>query len=222
MQPGSANPDTGDAKPSALWYFDFISPFAYLQLPKVLALRERLEILPTPIVFGAVLKHHGQLGPAEIPGKREFTYRFVQWTADRRGVALRFPPAHPFNSLAALRLCLAAGGGWTAVGAIFDHLWRDGHAGTAAADLADLGRRLGVADVASAIAADAVKSTLRTNTERALARGVFGVPTLDVGGDLFWGDDASAMVEDWLDDRARFASGEYARIASLPGVQRTR
>ena len=44
-----------------------------------------------------------------MPGKREFTYRFVQWQAERAGVTLRFPPAHPFNPLAALRLCIAAG-----------------------------------------------------------------------------------------------------------------
>ena len=98
------------------WYFDFISPFAFLQLPRVLALRARVEIVPVPIVFGAVLAHHGQLGPAEIAAKRAFTYRYVQWQADRAGIALRFPPAHPFNPLAALRLCVAAGGGWDATG----------------------------------------------------------------------------------------------------------
>ena len=114
---------------TARWYFDFISPFAYLQLPKMLALRERIAITPVPIALGAVLAHHGQLGPAEIKGKREFTYRFVQWQAERDGIALRFPPTHPFNPLAALRLCLAAGSTWEAVSAIYAHLWRDGLAG---------------------------------------------------------------------------------------------
>jgi 2-hydroxychromene-2-carboxylate isomerase len=93
----------------ARWYFDFISPFAYLQLRRILALRERIRITPMPIVFGAVLAHHGQLGPAEIAGKREFTYRFVQWRAAQDAVVLRFPPAHPFNSLAALRLAKQRG-----------------------------------------------------------------------------------------------------------------
>ena len=60
-------------KPFARWYFDFVSPFSYLQLAKALEWRSRLDIAPVPIAFGAVLKHHGQLGPAEIPGKREFT-----------------------------------------------------------------------------------------------------------------------------------------------------
>lgn len=206
----------------ANWYFDFISPFAYLQLPKIRALGDRLDVVPVPIVLGAVLKHHGQLGPAEIPRKREFTYRFVQWKAERERVPLRFPPVHPFNSLAALRLCLAAGGGWDAVATIFDHVWRDGRAATTAAELAGVGRMLGIGDVATATADEAVKAALRANTEAALARGVFGVPTLDAGGELFWGDDATAMIADWLVEPTRFDRGEYARIVALPGLQRTR
>jgi 2-hydroxychromene-2-carboxylate isomerase len=204
------------------WYFDFISPFAYLQLPAILSLRGRLDIAPKPIVFGALLKHHGQLGPAEIPGKREFTYRFVQWYAERAGVALRFPPAHPFNSLAALRLCVAAGADWAAVGAIFDHLWREGRSGADAAELAEVAQALEVSDPARALADDTVKSALRSNTEAAIAAGVFGVPTLQIGGALFWGNDATPMIEDWLAQPDRFDRGEYARIAALPGVQRAR
>lgn len=208
--------------PAATWYFDFVSPFAYLQCARMRALAERIEITPKPIVFGAVLKAHGQLGPAEIPGKREFTYRFVQWRAERIGIPLRFPPAHPFNPLAALRLCIAAGAHWPAIAAIFDHFWHEGRSGASAAELAELGSRLGIDDVAAAIADEAVKTMLRTNTETALARGVFGVPTLDLDGQLFWGEDATPMIEEWLDDPTRFSSDEYARIATLPGVQRVR
>ncbi|MEP7042739.1 MAG: 2-hydroxychromene-2-carboxylate isomerase [Dokdonella sp.] len=207
---------------SATWYFDFISPFAYLQLPQILALRQRIDIAAKPIVFGAVLKHCGQLGPAEIAGKREFTYRFVQWRAERDGVTLRFPPTHPFNPLAALRLCIAAGGDWPTVSAIFDHLWRDGRGGETVEDLVDVARALGIDDAAGALASGPVKSQLRANTEAAIAAGVFGVPTLQIDEALFWGSDATPMIEDWLAQPARFSSGEYARIAALPGVQRVR
>ncbi len=207
----------------ATWYFDFISPFAYLQLPKILALRDRLDITPVPIVFGAVLAHHGQLGPAEIAGKREFTYRFVQWQAVRAGVPLRFPPAHPFSSLAALRLCVAGGSDWHAVTTIFDHLWRDGRSGADASDLAEPARALGVTDAAAAIAHGEVKARLRANTDEALAAGVFGVPMLRLGDSLFWGNDATPMLEDWLATPELFASAEYQRLATLPAaVQRTR
>ena len=208
---------------TATWYFDFISPFAYLQLPAMRALGARIAIEPVPIVFGAVLARRGQLGPAEIAGKREFTYRFVQWQADRSGIPLRFPPAHPFNPIPALRLCVAAGTSWSAVEAIFAHVWRDGQAATTPAELAPLARTLGIGDVERAIGADAVKAQLRTNTEAAIVAGVFGVPTLRIGAELFWGNDASAMIDDWLADPQRFAGPEYVRLATLPvGVERRR
>jgi 2-hydroxychromene-2-carboxylate isomerase len=204
----------------ARWYFDFISPFSYLQLPKVREWRARVDITPVPIAFGAVLAHLGQLGPAEIPGKREFTYRFVQWQADRIGMPMRFPAAHPFNSLAALRLCVVAGTTWNSVDAIFDHIWRDGNS---AAELHGVARILGIDDMDDAISAPDVKARLRANTESAIADGVFGVPTLRVGNELFWGNDATPMIEDWLANQNLFATDDYQRIAALPiGVQRAR
>src|SRR5687768_10401801 len=109
------------------WYFDFISPFSYLHWQKLRALEGLPSpVVPVPIVFGAVLAAHAHKGPAEIPGKREFTYRHVLWQAAQEGVALRFPPAHPFNPLAALRLCVAAGSRPEAVTAIFDWIWVHG------------------------------------------------------------------------------------------------
>jgi len=205
------------------WYFDFISPFSYLQLPAIMALRERVAIMPVPILFGAVLAHHGQLGPAEIPGKREFTYRIVQWQAERDGIAFRFPPAHPFNPIAALRLAIAAGASWQAITAIFEHIWKQGRPGDSAEALAELARGLGIDDIATAIARDDVKATLRANTDAALAAGVFGVPTLRIGEELFWGNDSTAMLREWLDDPQRFATPEYRRIADLPrAVERKR
>jgi len=208
---------------TAHWYFDFISPFSYLQLAQIRAWRERLEITPMPIAFGAVLAHNGNLGPAEIPGRREFTYRFVQWQAETAGIPLRFPPTHPFNPLAALRLCIAAGASWESIEAIFNHLWRDGRCGADAAELAEVGRALGVDNVGSAINSAEVKSRLRANTDAAIATGVFGVPTLHIGDEIFWGNDASPMIEDWLAHPDRFKSEEYRRIANLPvGVKRAR
>ena len=208
---------------AAHWYFDFISPFSYLQLRKVREWHTRLAITPVPIAFGAVLKAHGQLGPAEVPGKREFTYRFVQWQAEQMGVPMRFPPTHPFNPLTALRLCIAAGTTWDSIQAIFDHIWRDGGDGAGASGLASVAAALGIADVDAATAAVAVKNQLRANTDSALAAGVFGVPTLRIGDELFWGNDATPMVEQWLADPQRFDSAEYRRIAGLPvGVERTR
>jgi 2-hydroxychromene-2-carboxylate isomerase len=205
------------------WYFDFISPFSYLQLRKVRQWRQRFKITPVPVAFGAILTHHGNVGPAEIPAKREFTYRFVLWQAENEGTPLRFPPVHPFNPLAALRLCIAAGTSWESVDAIFDHIWRDARAGTNAVELAEPGRTFGIDNVENAINDAEVKSRLRKNTDAAIATGVFGVPTLRIGEEIFWGNDASPMIDDWLAHPDRFKSEEYRRIANLPvGVKRVR
>ena len=200
---------------AARWYFDFISPFAFLQWRRLRDASLGIVPEPVPILFAAVLAHHGQKGPAEIPGKRVFTYRHVIWRARREGIALRFPPGHPFNPLAALRLSIALGNRPEAIDAIFDHVWIEGRAADRAEALAPIGARFGV-EVASAIAEPAVKDTLKRNTEGAIAAGVFGVPTLALDDFLFWGDDATAMAADYVAGRLDLGDAEYGRISALP------
>jgi 2-hydroxychromene-2-carboxylate isomerase len=199
-----------------VWYFDFISPFAWLQWPKVLALAAEREVILRPILFAGVLAHHGQKGPAEISGKREFTYRHVLWRARQAGRPLRFPPAHPFNPLAALRLCIAAGCSDAAVDAIFEWIWARGCVGDSAQTLAPVAAELGIGDVAAAIGDPAVKAQLNGNFEAAIAEGVFGVPTLSLGGRLFWGDDAHEFALACLRDPAMWDEPEMRRVATLP------
>jgi len=204
------------------WYFDVISPFAYLQWVRLRRDYPQLRLRPRPLLFGALLQHYGQLGPAEIPCKRAFTYRFVSWEARRLGIALRFPPAHPFNPLAALRLILAADDATAATDAVFAHVWRDGRAADSAAALKDVATTLGIADIDAAIAREEVKAALRASTEEAIARGVFGVPTLCIGDALFWGNDATGMALDYIANPAAFA-GEFDAVAALPvGIERKR
>lgn len=205
------------------WYFDFVSPFAYLHWQQLKALPQFKSIVPVPIAFGAVLHHLGNLGPAEIPAKRVFTYRQALWQAHSAGVTLRFPPGHPFNPLAALRLCVAAGARHEAVDILFNWIWRDGHAGDSAAALALPGAMLDIADVAAAISEPSVKEALRRNTDAALAAGVFGVPTLAIGSELFWGNDAHPLMQAVLADPSLLDQGEWARIADLPvAIERSR
>jgi 2-hydroxychromene-2-carboxylate isomerase len=201
------------------WYFDFISPFSYLHWQKVKALAATREVTPVPVVFGAILDALGQKGPAEIPGKREFTYRHVLWQARSEGVALRFPPAHPFNPIAALRACIAAGSTPQAVDALFDWIWREGNAGDSAAAIAPVLARLGID--AMALSSEATRAALRRNTDDAIARGVFGVPTLEVDGAMFWGNDAHAFALAALDDPALLQTAEMQRVSTLPvGIAR--
>ena len=197
------------------WYFDFISPFAYLQWPKVRALMSAHAIVPVPILLAAVLDTRGQKGPAEIPSKREFTYRHVLWQARQAGVPLRFPPKHPFNPLPALRLCIAAGASCASIDAIFDWIWVQGQAADTMQALEPVREALGLPACAE------VKAMLRSCTEIALTMGVFGVPTLALGNSLFWGNDAHEFAVAALRDPALLEEAEMRRVAEMPiGVQR--
>src|SRR6266487_3546889 len=94
--------------PSADWYFDFISPFSYLQCEQLPTLERSIRIRYRPVLFAALLAAHGHKGPAEIASKRRFTYRFVVWQSAKLGIPLKFPAAHPFNPLSLLRLAIVA------------------------------------------------------------------------------------------------------------------
>lgn len=203
------------------WYFDVVSPFAYLALPAVTMIARRRPVLFRPIVFGAVLSHWGQLGPAEIAPKRTHTYQLCQFIADRAGVPLRFPPRHPFRSLDTLRLITALDGEPGAIRAAFDFIWAEGRDPSEPHERDALCDRLGVRDYDALIAERDAKARLHAWTDAAIAAGIFGVPTLTVGDAPFWGTDAMPMAEAALDDPALLTRGEMARFRSLPtGVQR--
>jgi 2-hydroxychromene-2-carboxylate isomerase len=87
--------------------------------------------------------------------------------------------------------------------------------------IADLARVLGVADPQTAIADPAIKERLRANTSWAIARGVFGVPTLVIGEELFWGQDAVDMALDYLRRPQAFADAAMQAADTVPvGVVR--
>lgn len=201
--------------PTVTWYFDFISPFAYLQWQEVKRM-EQCRIEYRPILLAGLLNHHAHKGPAEIPSKRRFTYRHVQWRAAQKGIPLNFPPAHPFNPLNALRLCIAAGCMPEAIDQIFDHLWQEGRAGESIEDLRPVASRLGVVDLEAALSSPEVKGDLQENFQAALADGVFGVPTLVAGDALFWGEDATDLFNDWLRDPSVFDTATMKRLDALP------
>lgn len=205
----------------ATWYFDFISPFAYLQLAEFSRLPDHLEITPVPVVFGGLLKHWGQLGPAEIPPKRRFVYRFFQWNADQLGLPFAMPPRHPYNPLPALRLCVAAGGRIEHARAVFDVIYGQGLQPDAPDGIQAMAQALNISDPEAALADQNTKDTLRNNTERAIADGVFGVPTFVVDNEVFWGGDATNMMLSFLDNPALFKTPEMERISEMPmGVVR--
>ena len=198
------------------WYFDLVSPFAYLQSKQMQRLPVGLKIECTPVLLAGLLAHWGQMGPAEIPPKRIFTYRYAAWLAERRGVPFKMPPCHPFNPLHALRLLCAVGPTAAHVSLAFDMVWKEGRDLQNPREITELGRRLAIDDIESVLADDAIKMKLRSNTEAAASKGVFGVPTFGIGDAIFWGQDSFDMFLEYLSKPGLFDTPEMLRISRLP------
>jgi 2-hydroxychromene-2-carboxylate isomerase len=203
------------------FYLDFISPYAYLafeRLPQ--ALRGlSYSVSYRPVLFAGMLKHHGQLGPAEIAPKRDWTYRQVLWLAHSKGIALQMPAAHPFNPLALLRLAAAcstspetATPNRYVCETIFRHVWQGG------ADAADAQRLEALAQQLAPqnrVQADEAKALLKNSTDEAISKGVFGVPAFEVEGKIFWGLDALPMLRDYLAGDAWFTGEDWESVSKV-------
>jgi 2-hydroxychromene-2-carboxylate isomerase len=212
------------------FFYDPISPYAHLafeRLPEAL-MGHSVQVRYQPVLFAALLKAHGQLGPAEIAGKREWTYRQAGWLAHHHGVALNMPAEHPFNPLALLRLGLSCASDdvpgdtsrWVTE-QLMHHVWHGGHSATDPARMADLQARLQDHMAQCGRPWLAVKQRLRANTEQALALGLFGVPSIVLGERVFWGQDALPMLRACLDGDAWFDGPAWGVASQLPvGVQR--
>jgi 2-hydroxychromene-2-carboxylate isomerase len=203
------------------WYFDFISPFSYVQNELLHTLPADVEIRFKPILFAALLKHWGNVGPAEIPVKRLWTYEHCAWLAHKHDVPMKPPTYHPFNSLPLLRLCIAQGATPEVVRRLFRYVWRDGMLPTETENWTAVLNELGT--TTEMLDAPDVKQQLRNNGEAAIAAHVFGVPTAVVDGRCFWGLDATDMLLAWLRDDPFFQSELLLQAQNIqPGLQRNR
>ncbi len=206
-------------------YIDFISPYAYLAfeaLPKALADTPSYRVIYKPVLFAALLKHHGQLGPAEIAGKREWTYRQVLWQAKEQGVVLDMPHAHPFNPLSLLRLSVACSAQGTpnryVCETIFRHVWQGGGVADDPVRFQALVQQL---QPKQSVDSSEVKAQLKDNTEEAIAQGVFGVPTFLVDDKVFWGLDALPMMHQYLNEDPWFDTERWQSVEKIPqGISR--
>ena len=192
------------------WYFDFVSPYSYICF-------NRLDELPAqisykPVLFAGLLEHWGQKGPAEIPAKRKWTYRWCTWWARDLGITFRFPGQHPFNPLPYLRLAIAAGSTQRVVHRVFNVLWTTGEDALDESIFRTLCKEFAV-DEAKLTGA---KETLRKETADAAKRGVFGVPSFVIDGEVFWGADALDFLKAFLKDEAVLRNDEMRRVDNLP------
>jgi 2-hydroxychromene-2-carboxylate isomerase len=202
------------------FYFDFISPYAWLgfdALPRALE-GISYRVVHKPVLFAALLKHHGQLGPAEIPAKRDWTYRQVLWLARQQGTPLQLPAMHPFNPLGLLRLATACDADGEpsryVCEKIFRHVWCTGQDAADAERLTALTAELAPAQDPSSAQ---VKQTLQMRSQEAMALGAFGVPTWVVDGRVFWGQDALPMLRAYLQGDSWFDGPDW-QAPALCGV----
>ena len=188
------------------FYFDYISPNAYLawtQLPK-LAERNGCSIEPVPVLFAGLLEAHRQLGPAEVAPKMRWMWKNIVRKAAVIGEPLNAPAFHPFNPLLALRvtsLPLQTQEKLNLIDALLRAVWVRGM---------HIAEQAVVEKVASEVSLDGAslitqasqpecKAQLRKQTDQAIADGVFGVPTMAVGNELFWGYDDLPFLQRFLD-----------------------
>ncbi len=202
------------------WYFDFISPYSYLQWQRLRREAPTLALRPCPVLFAGLLAHWENKGPVEIPPKRSWTYAHCLWVARRHDLPMRLPSAHPFNPLPLLRLAIALGASEEVVDRLFAFVWRDGHLPSDEGPWQDLLDELLVEP--ADIHADAIKQELHANCEQAIAAGVFGVPTAVVDGQLFWGVDATDMLLAYVAGDPFFDTEAWHSAATLPAAQHRR
>lgn len=207
-----------------VFWFDPISPFAYLAFERLPEALEgcSYEVQYRPLLLAGLLSHWGQKGPAEVEPKRAWTFRHVAWLAHTYQIPIDTPATHPFNPLALLRLATAADSRPEIVHAIFRFVWQDGRLPDTPLEWFELTSVLGLPNADAHISASRVKDDLRATTDDAIARGVFGVPTIIIDDRLFWGLDATDMALDYLQGAPVFSSDAFARVREIPaGAERT-
>jgi 2-hydroxychromene-2-carboxylate isomerase len=189
--------------------FDFGSPASYLaykRLPDLMA-RTGAEVDYSPMLLGGVFKATGNASPAAIPAKgRWMNIDLARW-AKRHRVEFNRNPYFPINTLHLMRGAagLIDDARFLAYcDVVFEAMWRDPKNLGDPAELAPVIRRAGLEpdDFRAMVERDDVKDRLKSLTEAAVERGVFGAPTFFVGEEMFFGQDRMEFVEEALTSQA--------------------
>jgi 2-hydroxychromene-2-carboxylate isomerase len=189
------------------FYFDVGSPAAYLawtQLPQI-ARQAGATIAYKPFLLGGVFQASGNRSPMEVPSKGKYMQGDLERYARRYGVPFRHNPHFPINTLmlmrGALGLQLRDTGRMTSyVDAVFRAIWVDGKNMNDPATVGAVLQQAGFEpQKVLALTADAeVKEQLKSVTQEAVGRGVFGAPTFFVDGQMYWGQDRLDFVKEAL------------------------
>ena len=209
------------------FYFDYISPNAYLAWTQLPALAERngCVVEPVPVLFAGLLEANRQLGPAEVPAKMRWMWKNTLRKAAAIGVSLNLPAFHPFNPLLALRvssLAMEVKQRLDLIDALFGAVWVRGLHTAQPSVVEEVVSETGLDGPALITLAQlpACKTELRKQTDQAIANGVFGVPTMAVGDELFWGYADIPFLQRFLDgtdpiDRAHWEQSVLPRSSAV-------
>lgn len=196
----------GSSKPIEFW-FEYCSPYAFFAVPQIvdIARRHGRSIAWRPFLLGPVLQVTGM---SPLPGQKlrgAYALRDWQRLARLNGVAFSLPDIFPFVSLAPARMTYAVeslepGKSGLLASHLLSALFTRGADIADAAVSARLGAEIGLdhAMLADAAVDQRWKDMLRTRTDEAIGRGIFGSPFVVVDGEGFWGSDRLAMVDLWL------------------------
>lgn len=189
------------------FYFDFTSPYGYLAAERIdaLAAKYQREVNWHAILLGFIFKHTGQVPPMQVPLKGEYVIHDMARSARYVGVPLNFPAEFPKMTIAAARGFYWLNDQDPALGKTFArHVYRayfvDNLDVGNAEVIADIAQSAGVdrAAFASNVQSDAIKERFKNESDRAIARKVFGSPYFIVDNEPFWGLDRMEQLEHWL------------------------
>jgi 2-hydroxychromene-2-carboxylate isomerase len=195
--------------------FDIVSPNAYLiWWPlRELVKRTGAELDVTPVFLGGMHKLTGNAPPmirnADVKGKVEYdALEMRRFIAKHELTKFKLHPKFPFNSITLQRLLVAAeqdGRAVQFVEAMLPKVWEEGvditDPETLAATVAEIG--FDAADMMARIQTDEVKQAVFANTDHAVERGAFGIPTMFVGPkggetEMFFGKERLGQIEELL------------------------
>ena len=196
-------------------YFDFVSPFAYLLHEQLGQLPDETEIQHMPVLFAGLLKHWRQVGPVELESKRLFTYQHTTWIAKKLGIEFRTPDPHPFNPLPYLRLSIALNNKPEVVATIYRTIWTENVDANTPECFFRICEKLKLKEAEDLITNPLIKESLKLNTQNAIYKGVFGVPTLMIGSKLFWGLDSLDFAIACLTSDATLECEEMQRLGEI-------
>ncbi len=203
-----------NSKLKAVFYYDIISPFSYVYVMQRQRLDQHLDIMPVPVLLGGLLRSTNNQGPGEIAAKRPHTYQYCIWLAGKLGIPFRFPMHHPFMTVAAQRLLVQLDADWKTVERAFQFVWVEGKDPNLA--WSEFCLYLGIPADTAIPSSPAVKDKLISNTNQAQSDGAFGVPSLVVNGQCFWGVDTIGWTLDFLKHPKMFDESAYQNAKHMP------